>query len=77
MLSEAHERVVEKVKKDPDYINRLREMLALEQTKGLPGGGGEAGASGERRGRGRTGEGGRGGGPQPELLLIRSANRTM
>jgi hypothetical protein len=27
VLSEAHERVVEKVKKDPDYLNRLREML--------------------------------------------------
>ena len=29
MRSEAHDRVVEKVKKDPDYFNRLREMLEL------------------------------------------------
>ena len=27
VLSEAHDRVVEKVKKDPDYLDRLREML--------------------------------------------------
>ena len=27
VLSEAHNRVVEKVKKDPGYLNRLREML--------------------------------------------------
>jgi hypothetical protein len=33
---EAHDRVVEKVKKDPGYLNRLREMFALEQTKWLP-----------------------------------------
>ena len=36
MISEAHERLMEKLKKDPDYPNRLREMLALEQTKWLP-----------------------------------------
>ena len=27
MISEAHERLMEKVKKDPDYLHRLREML--------------------------------------------------
>jgi hypothetical protein len=27
VLSEAHDRVVEKVKKDPDYLNRLREKF--------------------------------------------------
>jgi hypothetical protein len=27
VLSEAHDRVVEKVKKDPDYLHRLREIL--------------------------------------------------
>jgi hypothetical protein len=27
VLSEAHDRVVEKRRKDPDYLNRLREML--------------------------------------------------
>ena len=27
VLSEAHNRVVEKVKKDPDYLNRLREKF--------------------------------------------------
>ena len=27
VLSEAHDRVVEKVKKDPGYLNRLRERL--------------------------------------------------
>ena len=27
VLSEANDRVVEKVKKDPDYLNRLREKL--------------------------------------------------
>ena len=31
VLSEANDRVVEKVKKDPDYPNRLREMLAVER----------------------------------------------
>jgi hypothetical protein len=31
VLSEANDRVVEKVKKDPDYLNRLREMLAVER----------------------------------------------
>jgi hypothetical protein len=29
VLSEAHDRVVEKLKKDPNYLNRLREMLKL------------------------------------------------
>ena len=29
VLSEAHDRVVEKVRKDPDYLNRLREMLKI------------------------------------------------
>ena len=27
VLSEAHDRVVEQVKKDPDYLNRLREKF--------------------------------------------------
>ena len=27
VLSEAHDRVMEKLKKDPDYLNRLSEML--------------------------------------------------
>ena len=27
MISEAHERVMEKLKKDPDYLNRLREKF--------------------------------------------------
>ena len=27
VLSEAHDRVVEKLKKDPDYLNRLREKF--------------------------------------------------
>jgi hypothetical protein len=27
VLSEAHDRVVEKVKKDPDYLNRLRDKF--------------------------------------------------
>ena len=27
MLSEAHERLMEKIKKDPDYLNRLREKF--------------------------------------------------
>jgi hypothetical protein len=27
VLSEGHDRVAEKVKKDPDYLNRLRERL--------------------------------------------------
>ena len=30
VLSEAHDRVVEKVKKDPDYLNRLREKFKIE-----------------------------------------------
>ena len=31
MLSEAHERVMEKIKEDPDYLNRLREKLRLNR----------------------------------------------
>ena len=27
MISEAHERLMEKLKKDPDYLNRLREKF--------------------------------------------------
>ena len=30
VLSEANDRVVEKVKKDPDYLNRLREKLKTQ-----------------------------------------------
>ena len=30
VLSEAHDRVVEKVKKDPDYLNRLSEKFKIE-----------------------------------------------